>query len=109
MRSGELAKALEPTLLRPNALVSEIDELCTLAEREHVACVVVFPVWVSYARSRLEGTDVRVCAVGVSPARPGGGRPAARVRPATAHRDGGGGGAGRPAGAAEAGRDGAHD
>ena len=90
MRSGELAKALEPTLLRPNALVSEIDELCTLAEREHVPCVVVFPCWVSYARARLDGTDVRVCA-------------------AIAHPYGGESEAAKAAGAAEAVRDGAHD
>ncbi|MDX6578554.1 MAG: deoxyribose-phosphate aldolase [Gaiellales bacterium] len=90
MRPGELAKTLEPTLLRPNALVSEIDELCALAEREHVACVVVFPVWVSYARARLDGSDVRVCA-------------------AIAHPYGGESEAAKAAAAAEAVRDGAHD
>jgi deoxyribose-phosphate aldolase len=90
VRAGELAKALEPTLLRPNALASEIDDLCTLAEREHVAAVVVFPVWVTYARSRLEGTDVRVCA-------------------AISHPYGGESEAAKSAGAAQAVRDGAHD
>jgi deoxyribose-phosphate aldolase len=90
VRPGELAKTLEPTLLRPNALVSEIDELCALAEREHVACVVVFPVWVSYARARLDGTDVRVCA-------------------AIAHPYGGESEAAKAAAVAEAVRDGAHD
>jgi deoxyribose-phosphate aldolase len=90
VRPGELAKALEPTLLRPNALASEIDDLCALAEREHVAAVVVFPVWVTYARSRLAGTDVRVCA-------------------AISHPYGGESEAGKSAGAAQAVRDGAHD
>jgi deoxyribose-phosphate aldolase len=90
VRAGELAKALEPTLLRPNALASEIDDLCTLAEREHVAAVVVFPVWVTYARSRLERTDVRVCA-------------------AISHPYGGESEAAKSAGAAQAVRDGAHD
>jgi deoxyribose-phosphate aldolase len=90
MRPGELAKALEPTLLRPNALASEIDDLAALAEREHVAAVVVFPCWVTYVRSKLDGSDVRVCA-------------------AIAHPYGGESEAAKIAGATEAVRDGAHD
>ncbi len=90
MRPGELAKALEPTLLRPNALASEIDDLAALAEREHVAAVVVFPCWVTYVRAKLDGSDVRVCA-------------------AIAHPYGGESEAAKIAGATEAVRDGAHD
>jgi deoxyribose-phosphate aldolase len=90
VRAGELAKALEPTLLRPNALASELDDLGVFAEREHVACVVVFPCWVTYMRTRLDRTDVRVCAAIAYPY--GGENEAAKV-----------------AGAAQAVRDGAHD
>jgi deoxyribose-phosphate aldolase len=90
MRPGELAKTLEPTLLRPNALNVDMDELCALAEREHVAAVVVFPAWVAYARERLAGTDIRVCA-------------------AIAHPYGAESEAAKSAGAVQAVRDGAHD
>jgi deoxyribose-phosphate aldolase len=90
VRPGELAKALEPTLLRPNALASELEDLGVFAEREHVAAVVVFPCWVTYMRSRLDGGDVRVCA-------------------AIAHPYGGESEAAKVAGAEQAVRDGAHD
>jgi deoxyribose-phosphate aldolase len=90
VRRAELAKTLEPMLLRPNASASEIQDLCDLAEREHVAAVVVFPVWVPFVRARLDRTDVRVCA-------------------AIAYPYGGESEPAKSAGAAQAVRDGAHD
>src|SRR3954449_9957095 len=61
--TAELAKALEATLLRPTARAADIQALCTAATADHLAGVVVFPAWVSAARTWLAGSDARVTAV----------------------------------------------
>ena len=61
-RDGDLAKTFEATLLRPVARAADIDALCAAASDGHYAGVVVFPCWVSRARARLTGTDVRITA-----------------------------------------------
>jgi deoxyribose-phosphate aldolase len=54
---------IDHTLLKPNATVSQIDELCNEA-REHGFCsVCVNPSWVERCVDKLSGSDVNVCTV----------------------------------------------
>lgn len=56
----ELVARLEPSLLRPDARLSEIEALCTLAKREGFPIVLVEPFFVPHARRLLQGTSIRV-------------------------------------------------
>lgn len=62
-RPPELAKAVESTLHRANATVSDVDALCADALERHFAAVVVLPVHVARAVGHLRGTDVKVVAL----------------------------------------------
>ena len=58
-------RGLEPTLLRKNASVSEIRNLCEQAKRIQSACVCVQPIYVKTCKSLLKNTGVGVsCVVG---------------------------------------------
>jgi len=56
----ELASRLEPSLLRPDARLSDVEALCHLATSEGFAVVLVEPFYVPWARRFLLGTSVRV-------------------------------------------------
>lgn len=63
MHTHEIASLIDHTLLRPDAVIGEIEKLCDEA-REHAFCsVCVNPYWVSTARHRLAGSSVKVCTV----------------------------------------------
>ena len=62
----ELARALEATLVRPTALVADVEQLAGLARELECAAVVVLPPLVATARARLgRGAQRVVAAVGL--------------------------------------------
>ncbi|MEM2351470.1 MAG: deoxyribose-phosphate aldolase [Thermoproteota archaeon] len=56
----QLAKLIDSTLVKATATKSEVEKLCREAVQYGFGCVVVNPVYVRLAASRLRGTDVRV-------------------------------------------------
>lgn len=61
--AAELARRIDHTLLKPDAVRDEIRSLCDEARTHGFYSVCVNPVFVSEARRRLDGCAVRVCAV----------------------------------------------
>jgi deoxyribose-phosphate aldolase len=59
----QLAKTIDQTLLRPTAIVREVQGLCMTAKKNHFAAVVVNPSYVPLAKRLLEGSDVKICSV----------------------------------------------
>jgi deoxyribose-phosphate aldolase len=58
-----LAQYIDHTLLRPDALSSEVETLCEEASEYGFCAVCVNPCWVSNAKRILEDTEVKVCTV----------------------------------------------
>lgn len=58
-----IAKAIDHTLLKPDALYEQIDTLCAEAREYGFASVCVNPCHVSRCAKALEGSGVRVCTV----------------------------------------------
>ena len=63
VRTEELAKTIDHTLLDPDAAPEEVGHLCGQARELHVASVCVLPDHVPPAAEALRGSDVKVCAV----------------------------------------------
>lgn len=63
MNARQLAAMIDHTLLQPQATPRDIVRLLEEAALYHCHAVCVNPVYVREARRRLEGTEVRVCAV----------------------------------------------
>jgi deoxyribose-phosphate aldolase len=61
--AGEVASAIDHTLLKPDATSADVDQLCREAAEWHFATVCVNPTWVAHAARRLKGSGVGVCAV----------------------------------------------
>lgn len=59
----ELARKIEHTLLKADATVREIMQLCAEAEKHHLYAVCVNPCYVPLAKHLLQGTDVKVVTV----------------------------------------------
>jgi deoxyribose-phosphate aldolase len=57
---GQLAKLIDSTLVKATATKGEIENLCKEAVQYGFGCVVVNPIYVRFASSLLEGSDVRV-------------------------------------------------
>lgn len=58
-----IAKMIDHTLLKPQALKGNVEKLCNEAKRYGFASVCVNPCFVDLAYSILKGTDVKVCTV----------------------------------------------
>lgn len=58
-----IARLIDHTLLRPEAVHADIVELCRQARENNFASVCVNPYWVPLAASQLAGTQVKVCTV----------------------------------------------
>lgn len=58
-----LAKLIDHTLLKPAATRQDIQRLCEEARKCGFFSVCINPVWVSYAKEQLKGSDVKVCTV----------------------------------------------
>ncbi len=59
----KIASMIDHTLLKPEATVTQIRNLCSEAKRFGFASVCVNPGYVSLCRKELEGTGVKVCTV----------------------------------------------
>ena len=59
----DLARYIDHTLLKPDAVVADIRKLCDEAQQHKFHAVCVNGSWVELARHRLEGTDVKVASV----------------------------------------------
>jgi len=59
----ELNKYIDHTLLKPDATIDDIFALCNEAKEHHFMSVCVNPCYVPFAKTYLEGTDVKVCTV----------------------------------------------
>jgi len=57
----ELAKMLDSTNVKATATKKEIEKLCKEAAKYRFQCAVVNPVYVKFASSLLEGSNVKVC------------------------------------------------
>jgi deoxyribose-phosphate aldolase len=63
VRTEELAKTIDQTLLDAEAAPDDVEAVCRRAHELHVASVSVLPAHVSLAAEELRGSDVKVCAV----------------------------------------------
>ncbi len=63
MTSQELARFIDHTLLKPEAVESQFDQLCKEALQYNFYSVCVNSGWVSYVAKKLRGTNVKVCSV----------------------------------------------
>lgn len=61
MKRDELARLIDHTMLKPDAVPAEIEQLCDEAIRYHFASVCVNPSYVPLAAAKLAETDVAVC------------------------------------------------
>ncbi len=57
------AKQIDHTLLKPVATAADIDHLCEEARKYGFFSVCINPVWVSYAKELLKGSEVKICTV----------------------------------------------
>jgi len=58
-----LNKYIDHTLLKPEAIESDIKKICDEAKQNDFASVCVNPTWVNFCSQELSGTDVKVCTV----------------------------------------------
>ncbi|QPC46933.1 deoxyribose-phosphate aldolase [Mangrovibacillus cuniculi] len=58
-----VAKLIDHTLLKADAVTAEVEILCTEAREYGFASVCVNPTWVNYAAEQLKGSGVDVCTV----------------------------------------------
>jgi deoxyribose-phosphate aldolase len=61
--SGDVAKYIDHTLLKPDATREEIEKLCEEARAFNFASVCVNPTWVKECAFALHGSPVKVCTV----------------------------------------------
>jgi deoxyribose-phosphate aldolase len=59
----DIAQLIDHTILRPDTVRSDIEQLCREARQHKFYSVCVNPTWVSLARQLLEGSGVKVCCV----------------------------------------------
>jgi deoxyribose-phosphate aldolase len=58
-----LASLIDHTLLKPEAVTAQFEQLCSEALRFHFATVCVNPAWVPLCAERLAGSGIPVCTV----------------------------------------------
>jgi deoxyribose-phosphate aldolase len=58
-----VAGLIDHTLLKPDATMSQISQLCLEAREWNFAALCVNPCWVSYASEQLSGSATKVCTV----------------------------------------------
>jgi deoxyribose-phosphate aldolase len=61
--SGDVARFIDHTLLKPDATRSEVEQLCREARTHSFASVCVNPTWVKECAYALYGSPVKVCTV----------------------------------------------
>ncbi len=60
---SDIARMIDHTLLKPEAAIEDIRQLCEEAKTYHFASVCVNPGYVKFCFERLKNTDVKVCTV----------------------------------------------
>lgn len=60
---SELARYIDHTLLKPQAVASQFDQLCDEAKKFNFYSVCVNSTWVSYVAKKVRGSNVKVCSV----------------------------------------------
>jgi len=70
MRTADLSKTLDHTVLAPGTTREDIERACERARAVHVAAVCASPAYTRVVAERLRGSDVRTCAVIDVPAGP---------------------------------------
>ena len=63
MNKYELAQKIDHTLLKSNALLSDIEKLCKEAKEYGFYSICINPYYISYAKEFLRDTDVKICTV----------------------------------------------
>lgn len=63
MRTADLSKTLDHTVLAPETTREDIERACERARAVHVAAVCASPQYTRVVAARLRGSDVRTCAV----------------------------------------------
>ncbi|MGM9974648.1 MAG: deoxyribose-phosphate aldolase [Clostridiaceae bacterium] len=63
MNKDQLAKMIDHTLLKADALEEQVKELCREAKEYNFASVCVNPSYVSFCAEELKNSDVKVCTV----------------------------------------------
>ena len=59
----KLARYIDHTLLKPEAVATQFDQLCTEAKAHNFYSVCVNSSWVSYVAKKVRGSNVKVCSV----------------------------------------------
>lgn len=59
----EMARYIDHTLLKPDAVDSQFDQLCEEAKKYNFYSVCVNSSWVSYVAKKVRGSNVKVCSV----------------------------------------------
>ena len=83
----DIARMIDQSLLQPDVVRQQIEQLCLQGREYNFITIVVNPVWVRHCKDLLEGTGVRVCTVSGFPL--GAGKPEVKAKEAeVAVRDG---------------------
>ncbi|MCK9423821.1 MAG: deoxyribose-phosphate aldolase [Bacteroidales bacterium] len=61
--AAELAGIIDHTLLRPEAVISQFEQLCNEAVKFKFKSVCVNSSWISFVAKKLRGTGVKICSV----------------------------------------------
>lgn len=59
----QLARYIDHTLLKPDAIAPQFDQLCDEAKKYNFYSVCVNSSWVSYVAKKVRGSNVKVCSV----------------------------------------------
>ncbi|MEI7500290.1 MAG: deoxyribose-phosphate aldolase [Bacteroidota bacterium] len=63
MSAAELASYIDHTLLKPEAVVSQFEQLCNEAVKYKFKSVCVNSSWIPFVAKKLRGTNVKICSV----------------------------------------------
>jgi len=59
----DITKMIDHSLLKPDAIYTQIEQLCSEGRKYNFATVCVNPVWVKVCKELLAGSTVRICTV----------------------------------------------
>ena len=59
----DIAKMIDQSLLKPDVVRQQVEQLCVQGREYGFITIVVNPVWVRHCKDQLEGTEVLVCTV----------------------------------------------
>ena len=83
----DIARMIDQSLLKPDVIRQQVEQLCVQGREYNFITIVVNPVWVRHCKDQLEGTKVMVCTVSGFPL--GASKPEVKAREAeVAIRDG---------------------